>query len=211
MKIAIIGAGNVGGALGAAWSKGDHDVVFAVREPDGERTRALLAELGGRARATHVIEAVAAADVVVLATPWPATEAALRAAGDMTGKVLLDCTNPLAADLSGLTHGHTTSGGELVAQWARGARVVKIFNTTGSDNMADPDYGGTPVTMLYAGDDEQANAVAAELASELGFAPVRLGPLSAARLLEPFALTWITLAFRGGLGRGFALQIVRRP
>jgi predicted dinucleotide-binding enzyme len=92
-----------------------------------------------------------------------------------------------------------------------GARVVKIFNTNGARNMADPDYGGHKVTMLYAGDDEQANQVAASLAAELGFEPISLGPLKESRLLEPLALGWIVLARQRGLGRDFALGVVRRP
>jgi predicted dinucleotide-binding enzyme len=87
---------------------------------------------------------------------------------------------------------------------------VKIFNTTGFDNMANPDYGGTPATMLYAGDDPAAKGVAATLARELGFDPVDFGPLAGARLLEPYALVWITLAVKQKLGRDFALNIIRR-
>jgi predicted dinucleotide-binding enzyme len=136
---------------------------------------------------------------------------AIASAGDLAGKVVLDCTNPLVPDLSGLEIGHTTSGGEEVARLAPGARVVKIFNTTGADNMADPNYGGTPATMLYAGDDAGARSIAAALARELGFDPVDFGPLASARLLEPMALTWIWLAYRQKLGRDFVLQIVRRP
>jgi 8-hydroxy-5-deazaflavin:NADPH oxidoreductase len=93
---------------------------------------------------------------------------------------------------------------------ALGARMVKIFNTTGAENMADPDYAGIPATMLHAGDDTRAKAIAADLAGLLGFDPVHLGPHSAARLLEPFALVWTTLAYRQRLGRDFVLQIVRR-
>src|SRR5205814_267144 len=135
----------------------------------------------------------------------------LAAAGDLKGKVLLDCTNPLTRDLSGLEVSGTTSGGEFVAAHAPGARVVKIFNTTGAGNMADPRYGGSGITMLYAGDDAQAKATAARLARDLGFEPIDLGPLTASRLLEPLALAWITLAFRGQLGPDFALTVVRRP
>jgi predicted dinucleotide-binding enzyme len=98
-----------------------------------------------------------------------------------------------------------------VAELQPGSRVVKIFNTTGANNMADPDYGGTAATMLYAGDDADAKSVAASLARDLGFDPVDLGPLASARLLEPLALTWIWLAHRQKLGRDFVLQVVRRP
>jgi predicted dinucleotide-binding enzyme len=122
----------------------------------------------------------------------------------------LDATNPLLPDLSGLEYGTTTSGGEKVAEWAKGARVVKIFNTTGYGNMGNPEYDGRAIPMLYCGDDAGAKSVAGRLAAELGFHPIDAGPLSNARLLEPHAMLWIWLAIKGGMGRDFAFQIVRR-
>jgi predicted dinucleotide-binding enzyme len=207
MNIAVIGMGNVGGTLARRWAANGHAVVFGSRKPTDPKAAAKAAALKCRLASIH--DAVAGAEVVVLATPWPAVKDALAAAGSLAGKVLLDCTNPLTADFTQLDIGHTTSGGEEVAKLAPGARVVKIFNTTGADNMANPDYAGTPVTMLYVGDDAGAKGVAAGLAKELGFDPIDFGPLSGARLLEPFALVWIRLAF-GGVGRDFALNVVRR-
>jgi predicted dinucleotide-binding enzyme len=154
MKIGVIGAGNVGGTLGRGWAAKGHEVMYGRRDPQSARD-----PNGGRA--SSVAEAAAFGEVIALATPWGATEAALRSAGDLSGKVLLDCTNPLKADFSGLDLGFTTSGGEKVAAWARGARVVKIFNTTGFQNMANPRYGSEAATMFYCGDDAEAKGVAA--------------------------------------------------
>jgi predicted dinucleotide-binding enzyme len=209
MRIAVIGMGNVGSALARRWSECGHEVAFGARDPAD--AKALAAAKEARAAVKTVAGAAAGAEVVVLAVPWKAAEDAVKSAGDLRGKVLLDCTNPLTTDLTGLEVGTTTSGGEVVARAAPGARVVKIFNTTGAGNMANPNYGGIRPTMLYAGDDAQAKAVAAGLARDIGFEPVDLGPLRAARLLEPFALVWITLAFGGGLGMDFVLNVVRRP
>jgi predicted dinucleotide-binding enzyme len=153
----------------------------------------------------------AKAEAVLLAVPWRAVPDALRAAGDLSGKVLVDCTNPVTPELTHLTIGHTTSAGEEVARLAPTARVVKVFNTNGARNMADPDYGGHKVTMLYARDDDGANRIAAGLAEQLGFESVYLGPLKEARVLEPLAMAWIVLARHRGLGRDFALDVVRRP
>ena len=207
MKIAIIGMGNVGTALGRKWTAAGHQVTFGSRDPN--KGRAEAKQIG--ASTAGIKDAAAGAEVVLLAVPYPAIRDTLAAIGDLAGKVLLDCTNPLTADLSGLTVGHTSSGGEEVARLAPGAKVVKIFNTTGAANMADPNYGGTAVTMLYAGDDAGAKRTAAKLASDVGFDPVDVGPLSAARLLEPAALVWITLAIRQNMGTDFALTLVRRP
>jgi len=124
--------------------------------------------------------------------------------------VLLDCTNPVKADLSGLEIGTSTSGGEMVEQWAAGAQVVKIFNTTGYGNMENPTYQGHGAVMFYCGGDAGTKSIAAQLARDIGFDPVDVGPLANARLLEPYALLWIWLALRGGFGRDFAFQIVRR-
>lgn len=210
MRIGIIGSGMVGGTLGRCWAQRGHEVLFGVRDVANPKVGALLAEAGPHAKAGTVAEATVHGDVIILATPWRATQDALQSAGDLTGKILLDCTNPLKADLSGLEVGHTTSGSEQVAAWAPGARVVKIFNTTGFNSMADPKYGAEAATMFYAGDDAEANAIAAKLAGELGFDPVDAGPLVNARLLEPLAMLWIYLAFVQKQGREIAFKLLRR-
>src|SRR5579863_7249312 len=209
MKIAILGAGNVGGALGEAWARHGHEVFFGVRNPDSTGAKALLHRCGPRSRAAFVDDAVREGEVVAVALPWPATQAVLESL-DFSDKILLDCTNPLKPDLSGLEVGTTTSGGEMVAGWAKGAKVVKIFNTTGYGNMANPVYGGEHISMFYCGDDAEAKQTAAGLARTCGFDPVDAGPLANARLLEPYALLWIWLAIKGGQGRDFAFKLVRR-
>lgn len=153
-------------------------------------------------------EAAAFGEVVVLATPWGGTEDAVRHAGNLSGKVLLDCTNPLRPDMSGLEGDR--SAAEQVAAWAPGAKVVKIFNTTGFNNMDDPRFGDDRATMFYCGDDAEAKKVAARLAEELGFEAVDAGPLAEARSLEHLALLWIHLAYVQKLGRGIAFKLMRR-
>jgi 8-hydroxy-5-deazaflavin:NADPH oxidoreductase len=132
MKIAIIGAGNVGSALGHGWASAGHEIVFGVRDPNDTKVQEVVRSAGGRVRAATVRDAVAPTEVVVLATQWPAARDALTAAGSLRGKVLVDATNPLQPDLSGLVIGHTTSAGEQVAAWVPGAKVVKAFNTIGA-------------------------------------------------------------------------------
>jgi len=133
MKIAILGAGNVGGALGKLWAGRGHEVRFGVPEPNSEKVTALLASTGGKAQAGSNREADTASEVVVLSVPWPAAEKAIRDCGDLTSKVVIDCTNPLRSDLTGLVLGHSTSAAEQVAGWS-GAKVVKAFNTIGAGN-----------------------------------------------------------------------------
>jgi predicted dinucleotide-binding enzyme len=210
MKIAIVGAGNVGGTLGKGWAKKGHNIFFGVRHPQDDKIRQLVQSIGPKAQADTVADAAAFGEVVVLATPWQATEAAVREAGDLSGKVLIDCTNPLTPDFSGLEVGFSTSGAEQVARWAKGAKVFKAFNTTGYNIMADPVIDGTRTVMFVCGDDEAAKPAVLRLASDIGFDAIDAGKLVQARLLEPWAMLWISLTFAGNVGREFGFALLRR-
>ena len=206
MRIAVIGAGNVGTTLGRGWTRRRHQVTYGVRDPSSAKAAALAQ---GGVQVTAPTQAVERSEVVVLATPWAATKDAVEALGDLGGRPLLDATNPIGPGLT-LAVGDGGSGGELVQAWAPTARVVKIFNTTGVENMASPLYGDQAATMFYCGDDEPACAVAAKLAADLGFDAVSAGPLRNAALLESHALLWINLARGQGVSRGIAFRLLRR-
>ncbi len=210
MKIAVIGTGNVGATLGKRWAAAGHSVVFGTRDPKGAKIAALLAQAGPNASAATVSRAAASGEVVVLATPWEATKSAVQSAGGLPGKVVIDCTNPIAPDMTGLSVGLTTSAGEQVAQWAPHARVVKAFNTIGSNVMADPAFGDGAATLLVCGDDADAKKTVSALAGDLGFDVVDAGGLASSRYLEPMAMLWITLAYARKLGRNIAFRLVRR-
>jgi predicted dinucleotide-binding enzyme len=202
MKIAIIGAGNVGRALGGAW-RIDHHITYGLRAPDNPKYADLAAPI------TTNGEAVAGSDVVVLCTPWQGTEQAVKSCGVLAGKVLIDCTNPLTPDFTALEIGHTTSGAEQIAAWAPGARVCKAMNQIGAPMMNHPHLPSAPV-MLTCGDDNDAKEITSGLVSELGFETIDLGDLTMARLLEPYGLIWIQLALRRGLGTNFAFGLLRK-
>jgi predicted dinucleotide-binding enzyme len=209
MKIAVIGAGNVGGTLGRRWAALGHEVVFGVRDPTREKYQGLVTQTGGRARLATNREACSGAGAVLLATPWSTTQAALGECGPLDGQVLIDATNPLGADLK-LTIGHGDSGGEQVARWAPGARVVKAFNTTGFNIMEDPAIQGRHAVMFVAGDDPSAKSVVIDLANAIGFEAVDAGALDSSRMLEPLAQLWIHCAYRQGLTRDYAFHLLRR-
>ena len=205
MNIAIVGAGNVGGALGRSWAKAGHHIVYGVRDPRAEKTVALVTATGGGAAAATVADAVRTAAVIALATPWDATVAALQSAGEgaWREKILIDATNPLkftpGVGLE-LALGFSDSGAENVARWAMGARVVKAFNTYGWENFANahyPNAAGLRPVMFCAGDDRAAKTTVAELAGDSGFEAFDAGGLRAARELEPLALIWIRAAMSG--------------
>jgi 8-hydroxy-5-deazaflavin:NADPH oxidoreductase len=209
MNIAIIGAGNVGQALGRGWAQAGHRIAYGVRNPEDDKARVLAREQP-TARVTTNLEAVRQADVVVLSTPWGATEAAIRACGSLAKKVVIDCTNPLKADFSGLDRGFDTSGAEQVAQWAEGAHVFKAMNQVGFGLMDHPTFAsGLKPVMFIAGDGNDKKTVLG-LVEDLGFEAVDAGGLIYARLLEPYALLWIHLALSQGQGREFAFALLRK-
>jgi len=197
MRIAIIGAGSVGAALGRAWIKHGEDVIWGLRKAADPKYAARPKD-----RVKSPAEAVKEAEVVVIATPWSAAEAAIKSLGSLAGKTVIDCMNPLGMGPDGLqlVLGFNASAGEQVASWVPGAFVFKTLNTTGAGNMAKAaDYPVKPV-MLVAGDDADRKPVMMELVGKLGFDPVDAGPLKNARLLEPFAMVWIDQAMKRGRG-----------
>ena len=153
MRIGIIGAGMVGGALGKRWAGLGHQVLFGVRDPAAPKVKQLLADAGPNACAGSIAEAAAFGPVVVLAVPWGAAHDAIQAAGDFSGKIVIDPTSPVKRDLSGLDVPEGSSAAEQVAAWAPGARVVKAFNTVSHTAMTDPRFrtgtprSSTPATM----------------------------------------------------------------
>ncbi len=221
MRIAILGAGNVGGTLGRRWAEAGHDVRFGVRRPEAGADAVKGGGGGGlpsRASVVSPAEAVKEANVVVLATPWGAVADVLREAGAdagaLDGRPLLDATNPLKAGFALDAGPGGESGAERIQALVPNAHVVKVFNTTGAENIREPSYAGAATVMLYAGNDIGAKRVAHELASTLGFEPVDAGVLTRARELEHLAALWIALANGAtgapALGRKFAFRLVRR-
>jgi len=191
LRIGILGAGNVGGALGRVWAAKGHQITFGKR--------------GG-----SNAEAASSAEVVVLSVPWPAAQEAVKSAGDLAGKILIDCTNPLSPDLKGLAVGLTTSAAEQVAAWAPGAKVVKAFNTIGAVNFGNAKFGADLADGFYCGDDSAAKGVVKGLITDAGMNPVDVGPLGNARLLEPLAMLWIDLALNQKQGTNHAFKLLRR-
>jgi len=206
MNIVIVGAGNVGRALGGGWVRTGHQVTFAVRDPNKPELAALKQS---GASVTSSTGAATAGDVFALTVPWSAVGPSIAALGSLAGKIVIDATNPLTPDFA-LAVGHNDSAGETVARLARGARVVKAFNTTGFNNMADSRYTGGKLAMMVAGDDGDAKKIVLALAADLGFDAVDAGPLAMSRYLEPMAMVWIKLAIAQKMGRDFGFALLRR-
>ena len=195
MKVAIIGSGNVGGALAKAAKNTGHEVTVADRE-GSDSLQALGSELGVSTTNSNV-DAIADSDVVVLAVPFGAVETVVsEIAGHVGDRIVLDVTNPLKADLSGLQTDGGVSGAELVQQQLPDAKVVKAFNTVFAANQASPTVEGIQLDGFVAGDDPDAKKQVIHLLEEIGYRPVDVGPLTTARYLEGMAFLNISLNAR---------------
>lgn len=159
-----------------------------------------------------ISEAIATAEIVFLATPFSANQTALAEAGDLSGKILVDCTNPVGA---GFTHGlnNEQSGGEFVQNLVPNAKVVKAFTIYGFENFENntyPGYGDLKPAMLIAGNDPDAKQVVANLCIEMGWEPVDTRNLAMSLHLEHMTLLWIKMARLQGLGSGFVWAKLQR-
>jgi 8-hydroxy-5-deazaflavin:NADPH oxidoreductase len=205
MRIAIIGAGQLGGALGKRLLEAGHEVMFGDGATASEAANAI------DARAASNREAAAWADLVVLAVPFAAIEEALTAAGPLEGKVLWSCVNALTPDFSGLAVGFHTSAAEQVASHAPGARVVAAIPPFAEAlSTGDLRYDAELVPSVFVcGDDSEAKSTVEQLVSEIGAEPIDAGPLHAARLVEPAMMLLVSIAY-SGLPRDVGLRLIER-
>lgn len=189
--IAIIGTGNLAHALGPAFAESGHTIVYGSRNPDRASVDDLVAMTGNGARAVLQSEAARDADIVVLAVPWDVVETVVANLGDLTGRIVVDPTNPRVIAEDGLRdYALEDSNAARIQRFAPDARVVKAFNTMTAQLMANPALADGPVTVPMAGNDAEAKAVVAELAAGMGFHAVDLGPVRYAHVIEGMFLVW---------------------
>ena len=199
MNISIIGAGNMAKGLAARFADAGHSVTLASR--DCTTADAVARNLAGNVSSAPIASVTQSADIVLLAVPYDAAGEAVEAAGGLAGKIVVDITNPMKADFSGLSIGHTASAAEEIQKRAPEARVVKAFNTIFAQLLQNGGQAaGQPAPVFVAGDDEAARAAVVKLAKSAGFDTLETGGLATARYLEPLAALNITLGY--GLGHG---------
>jgi NADPH-dependent F420 reductase len=191
MEITMIGAGNVGRALGTSFTRAGHSVTFVTRDPEHSRE---AAEAIGARSAGSLAEAVPGADVVVIAVRFPISgEDLARDLGPLVdGKIVVDVTNAPRKDISALTFDAAGSATERFAELMPGARMVKAFNTILAARMVETSVDGAPLDGFVAADDADAKAVVMELVKSIGLRPIDAGPLAAARQLEQ--LVWLLMS-----------------
>ena len=208
MKIGIIGTGNMGKGLGKILAEKNHEIMFGSRDP--VNVLKLANSFGSNVSGGTYADAAQFGEVVVLAVPWSSAGESIEAAGDLNGKILVDCTNAVAPHLGGLLIGHTTSAAEKIAKWAEGAKVVKAFNSLGAENLRKLEFGTQNASTFICGDDLEAKSIVRSLGEEIGFDVIDAGPLTNARLIEPLAMLWIELAYKQGMGTDIAFKLLRR-
>jgi predicted dinucleotide-binding enzyme len=197
MKIAILGSGRMGGAIGTILARLGHDVIFTYARSE-EKLQLLAAAAGSTARSGAPRQAVEQCDLIVLAVHWLRLNDVLAQAGDLTGKIVLSCTNPLDASNSELVVAHTDSGAETIARRSPGAHVVAAFQATPSEVLQSvfEARGKSPrPSMLFCGDHKESKNRVHALLEQVGFDPVDAGPLRLARYIEPFAMLATVLAY----------------
>ncbi len=209
MKITVIGAGNMGSAFVKQLSRAGHQVSVTARHL--EKAQALAAANAG-VSAVAIGDAAAAAEVIIVATGYGDAVNALKSVGDLSGKVVIDLTNPLTADYLGLTLGYSTSAAEEIAKALPGAEIVKAFNTVLAQVLNDgADFGnGQTVPVFIASDSARGKDMVKTLAESIGFATVDSGGLQNARYLEPLAGLNIYLAYGAGRGTSIAPTWISR-
>lgn len=196
MKVAIIGSGNVGSAIARAATRRLHDVTVA--DPDSEKLGGLAQQLRV-STTTSATEAAKDADAVVIAVPFGAVKDVAGAIADVVDdKIVIDVTNPLKDDYSGLATEGGASGAELLQEQLAGAKVVKAFNTVLASNQDKGAVGEVQLDGFVAGDDPDAKKQVLYLLEEIGFRPLDAGPLAAARYLEAMAFLNISLNAANG-------------
>lgn len=207
MKIAVIGPGKVGATLGRRFAGAGHEVTFGAPRPEQEKYDPLR-DLGCAVYSPE--EAVEEAEIILLAVPWAVVGEVVGKLGGLSGRLVIDATNPIREDFLDVDHASQHSGGEKIAELIPKAQVIKAFNTIGVDVMADPAFGDQRAALAIAGGDQRAKEAVFRLARDIGFDPYDAGPLAAARSTERLAWHWIEISMIYGDRSDFAFALLRR-
>lgn len=195
-RIAIIGTGDVAGALGPEFAALGHDIVYGSRDPSRDKVKTLVERTGDNASATTQADSIIGADIVVLAVPGALAESITRDLGDLSAKIIIDPTNNYSRE--GVPHlAGDESNGELIQAAAPEAFVVKAFNTLNWRQMVDPESSGGAVSIPLVGNDAEAKAKVAELVAGMGLEPVDVGPIQNARHVEGMLVLWAHARMNG--------------
>jgi predicted dinucleotide-binding enzyme len=201
VKIAVIGAGNIGGTLARKWRAAGHDVVLGARDPHKDELQQLVSELGNGAQATSIEDAVRGADAVLFAIPGGAMAATVQGLGDaLNGKLVFDATNNIGAPV--------LNSVSTIHQAAPQAAVYRAFNIYGFENFSEPTLNGVQADLFFAGPDADQRAQAERLIADVGLNPVWLGGSDRAELVDQFMRIWFTFVFEQKKSRRLAFKLL---
>jgi 8-hydroxy-5-deazaflavin:NADPH oxidoreductase len=205
MNIAIIGTGNVGGALAAAWAQKGHQINLGVRDVHNFKGRELLSNIN--TQVLGILEAAEKSDIILISTPALTAIEVVKSLGDTSGKIIIDAMNIIMG--KGPEGYNNTTDALLDNTQTRD--IVKCFNTTGFNNMQNPNYGNLNLDMFVAGDSVKGKEIAIQLAKDAGFAECySVGGNDKFQMLEQFAWFWINLAMMQGQGRDIGFKLLKR-
>ena len=203
MKIAVLGAGNIGGTLGAKWVQAGHNVQFGVRDVNKPEVQKLLKTLSPKATASNLAQAIAFGDVVVFAIPGSSMDETISShAKALDGKVIIDTANKMNAPV-------VNSIASINAKVPT-AKAFRAFNTLGWENFQNPVYGNIPADLFFCGPDGEARNQVEDLISDVGLRPIYVGGPEQAGLVDAVLSLWFTLAVKQKMGRNFAFKVLTR-
>ncbi len=203
MKIAILGAGNIGGTLGTQWGKAGHSIQFGVRDSNKPEVLKLVKSLGAKASASNIAHAIDYGDVVVFALPGAVMDETITSnAKALDGKIIIDTANKITAPVM-------NSQASFIAHTPL-AKVYRAFNTYGWENLENPMYGNTPADMFFSGSDGEPRIQIEGLIKDVGMRPIYLGGPEQAGLVDAVLSLWFTLAVKQKMGRNFAFKVLTR-
>ena len=201
MKISVIGAGNIGGTLGAKWASENHEVFFGVRDPQKESLVEKIGAMEGMVQVGHSTEAIPFADVVAFAVPGASVESIVAENLEhLRGKVIIDASNNM--------RGESRHALGYLRNQLPNANLYRAFNTLGWENLVNPDFEGTKADLFYCGD-EDARSTVEQLISDVGLEPVYLGGTDRVELVEGMTDMWFNLALKQKMGRRIAFKLLK--
>jgi 8-hydroxy-5-deazaflavin:NADPH oxidoreductase len=198
MKIAILGAGNIGGTLGRKWGLAGRQVLFGVRDLQSAKTISALEDVPG-AKATDISSAIRDSEVILFSVPWKTTpEIAQANAKSLNGKLLIDATNNFA--------GPMINNLEALRDAAPGARIYRAFNSLGWEVFANPVINGYTADMFYSGPEGETKDVIHKLIKEIGVNPIWVGDNDRIQLVDNMGALWANMVFQHGWKRHSAFK-----
>jgi predicted dinucleotide-binding enzyme len=204
LRVAVLGAGHIGGTLGKKWAEAGHSVAFGVSNPNGDKAQAVRDELGDKVTIGSVEDALASADVVLMAVPGGAMDETITGnAAQLDGKTIIDAANRIGG--GGAANSFTT----LKAQTPN-AHIYRAFNTYGWENFADTTYNDGPADLFYCGPEGESLAMVEQLITDVGLHPMRLGGVDQVDLVDAVLRLWFALASGQQMGRHLAFKVLTR-